>query len=326
MEIEQWIVYAAQQGISDLHITSDEVSWFRCQGALRCMGGGRCVFSEEKIHTFLISLPGCRFHFPDEFPNEWDAVWAGQEPWRARVHMFRTQGRTSLAIRILPHPVPTPAQLRIPPSVQAVLAQGKGLFLVTGCTGSGKSTTLASLIQHQLGRQPIRILTLEDPIEQRFFPSRAHVVQRQLGQDLSSFSSGVRSALRADPDVIFIGELRDLPTMEACLQAAETGHQVFSTLHTGRAVQAIYRFLAAFPPQRCSFVLHQLAEVLLGIVTQRLVSTPRGRRAIFEVLINTPAISHLIRSNKLHQIESMLQMGAVHGMQTFEQGEPRGGI
>ncbi|MCL6625410.1 MAG: PilT/PilU family type 4a pilus ATPase, partial [Alicyclobacillus shizuokensis] len=235
---------------------------------------------------------------------------------RIRGHLYRTYQGWSLALRLLPARVPSLADLHLPAWFE-VLANQPGLVVVTGPTGSGKSSTLAALVHCVNQAHPWHIVTIEDPIEFVHDPVQARIDQREVGTHTRDFTSGLRTALRQDPDVILIGELRDVSTMEVALTAAETGHLVLTTMHTGDAVQTVERILGSLDQGR-DMVRWQLASVLRAVVAQRLLRARAGGLIpALEVLVNTPAVTNLIRTGQTHQLRSVMQTGRVHGMQTF---------
>lgn len=238
---------------------------------------------------------------------------------RFRGACFREQGRVAVVLRRIPHDPPRLADLGLPPAVAAFARLHRGLVLVTGPSGSGKSTTLAALVDRINRERPGHILTVEDPIEFVHPPQRCVVNQREVGADTRSFFAALKHALRQDPDVILVGEMRDTETMSAALAAAETGHLVLATLHTNSAAESVNRIVDAFSAQRQPQVRTQLAAVLQGVVTQLLL--PRagatGRVAAAEVMVCTPAVRAVIRDDRVHQIQSLMQAGRKHGMQTL---------
>lgn len=237
---------------------------------------------------------------------------------RQRVNIFWQQGHPAAAVRLLSDHIPTLEELSLPPVLGQLADSPRGLILVTGPTGSGKSTTLAAMIQRINRSRPAHILTVEDPVEYLYTPELATVHQREVGRDVPSFAAALRSALREDPDVILVGEMRDYETISAAVTAAETGHLVLSTLHTTGAAQTIDRIVDVCPPQAQSQMRSQLSAILRGVVTQQLL--PRvggGRIAATEVLVGTDAVLNLIRENKCHQLDTPMQAGAAQGMHTL---------
>jgi twitching motility protein PilT len=239
---------------------------------------------------------------------------------RIRANVFKQRGTYAAALRILSYEVPTPESLGIPKSVVDLTMKKRGLVLVTGATGSGKSTTLASLIEVIANRDRKNIITLEDPIEYLHSNKRAIVSQREIGCDTQSYANALRAALRQDPDVILVGEMRDLETISTAITAAETGHLVFSTLHTNSSADAIDRMIDVFPPHQQQQIRIQLAGVLEGVIAQQLMprSDTNGRIAAFEVLLANSAVRNLIREGKSFQIPSIIQTSKKEGMQTMD--------
>lgn len=315
MKILHIIEQAYQNRASDVHCTAGEKVHFRIDGQL--ISTKEQVLKED-IATFLhVASPEASM----EGTREQDFAFTHPLGVRTRIHLYLQKGLLSLAIRLFPMDIPSPHELEIPGVVLELISRKSGLLLVTGPTGSGKSTTIASLIHSLNQKHPLHIITLEDPVEYLHQSNKSKISQREVGMDTLSFSQGVRSALRQDPDVIMIGELRDEETIHAAVRAAEAGRLVLGTLHTSRAMLAVQRVIDLFEEGKQSLVRSQLASSLLGVISQRLVSskTAKERRAQFEVLVNTPGVANLIRSNQMHQIESLMQTGAMHGMQTFEE-------
>jgi len=239
---------------------------------------------------------------------------------RFRVNAFSQRGSIGIVLRLINSCVPTLEQLNLPPIVADFTTKKKGLVLVTGPTGCGKSTTLAAMIDKINTEQTVHILTLEDPIEYIHQHKKSVVNQREIGSDAKSFASALKAALRQDPDVILVGEMRDLETISTAITAAETGHLVFATLHTNNAAQTIDRIVDVFPPYQQQQIRIQLAETLQGIIAQQLLQKAdgSGRVAAVEILVSTTAVRNLIREGKTHQIQSMIQTGARFGMQSME--------
>ena len=233
--------------------------------------------------------------------------------------MFKQRGQIAMVLRQIPNKMLTPEQLGVPPVVKKLVTRPRGLFLVTGPTGSGKSTTLASLIDFINKNYDHHIITIEDPIEFYHYSQKSTVNQREVGSDVPSFSEALRRALRQDPDVILVGELRDLDTIEAAISAAETGHVVFGTLHTTGAQGTVNRIIDAFPTNQQEQIRTQLSTAILGVVSQSLLpKIGGGRVAAYEVLVVTSAIGNLIRENKTFRINSAIQTGAKLGMRLLD--------
>ncbi len=318
MSIIEILKMAIQQKASDVHLTPNSRPMFRINGELLPafdklltpeMTAAMAAELLDESHTQQLHAKG-----------EVDFSYALSNVSRFRVNIFRQRELLALSIRLVPVQAPLLDTLGLPKIINELIARPQGLFLITGPTGSGKSTTLAAIIDYINRTMRKHIITLEDPIEFVHQNVGSIVNQRQIGWDTESFASGLRAALRQDPDVVLVGELRDLETMSIAITAAETGHLVLATLHTSDAPQTIDRMIDVFPAEAQAQIRIQLAAVLLGIVAQRLLPTieGRGRVAAFEVLINTPAVANLIRTEKAHQIRSILQTSKAQGMQTLE--------
>jgi twitching motility protein PilT len=247
-------------------------------------------------------------------------TWCSSDFGTIRVHGFRSGGNITLALRLLRKDVPSLDAMQLPPSVPLLASKERGLVIFAGPTGSGKSTSLAALIDRINTASARRIMTIEDPVEYRHENKKSIVTQREIGRDVTSYASGLRGALRADPEVIMIGEMRDAATMRAALAAAETGHLVLTTLHTGDAPQTVDRIVDAFDGSERAQVRAQLSHVLCAVVCQRLVprNAGSGRRVLAEVLIANPAVRNLIREGRTHQLHNAMIAGRLAGMQTFE--------
>ena len=321
LHIDDLLRYAVSVGASDLHLTSQMPGCIRLHGAIRPIEG--CpVLDNETIRDMIFGiLPASqRERFEDE--KELDTSHSIPGVGRFRVNVFRQRGTVAAALRSIPHEIPPFDSLGIPEAIRSFSEMRRGLVLVTGPTGSGKSTTLASLVDIINRTKPLHIMTIEDPIEFLHNHKRAIVNQREVGEDTNSFSEALRRVLREDPDVILVGEMRDLETISMALTAAETGHLVFGTLHTQDAPQTIDRVIDVFPTNQQEQVRTMLSAALEGVVTQQLILNAEGtgRLAATEVMMCTPAIRNLIRSSKTHQIYSLMQTGATYGMQTMDQG------
>jgi twitching motility protein PilT len=277
--------------------------------------------SDTELEGYVVEIltEGQKAHFG--VGDDLDFSYVSEEGSRFRVNLFHKDTGVGAVFRHIPSAVPTLEQLNVPPILNDFCDFHQGMVLVTGSTGTGKSTTLAAMINHLNTTRSLNIISLEDPIEYVHPSKNSQVIQRELGTHLKSFADGVRSAMREDPDVILVGELRDAETISMAMTAAETGHLVLGTLHTTGAVKTIDRIIDALPgdlrEQTKSFLSHSLKAV----VTQALVKTPdgRGRRAVMEILVNSRAISKLITSDQTHQIPAQLQTGSDLGMQTMDQ-------
>jgi twitching motility protein PilT len=311
---------AVALGASDLHLTVGRPPMVRLLGELTPLAGHADLRPDD---TALLVATVCdpveRARFDEQ--HELDTAYSVAGVGRFRVSAFVQRGAVGAVMRSIPHAIPPFASLGLPESVRALARVPRGLVLVTGPTGSGKSTTLASLLDLVNAERAVHIVTIEDPIEYLHGHRRAIVNQRQVGDDTRSFSVALRQVLRQDPDVILIGELRDLETMATALTAAETGHLVLASLHTQDAAQTIDRIIDVFPPAQQGQVRSQLSTTLQGVVAQQLL--PRadgtGRVVACEVLVATSAVRALVREGKSHQLTSVIQTGAQHGMQTMDQ-------
>jgi len=308
------------QGASDLHITVDAPPMLRIHGSLRPAANVK-GWSREKIASALLSIltEAQRKTFETDF--ELDFAYTMSADARFRVNYYQQRGSMGGAFRIIPRELKGLRELGVPETVGNFSQLARGLVLVTGPTGSGKSTTLAALIDLVNSSRADHIVTVEDPIEFLHKHKKSIVNQREVGSDTRSFAAALKHVLRQDPDVILIGELRDLETISVALTAAETGHLVFATLHTQDAPQTIDRIIDVFPPHQQGQIRTQLAATLQGVVCQTLVKRAdgAGRAVATEVLVATPAISNLIREGKTYQIISMMQAGRALGMHTMDQ-------
>ena len=321
LHIDDLLRYAVSVGASDLHLTAAMPGTIRLHGAMRAIEGCAPLNNEEIRDMIFGILPASqreRFEAEHELDTSHTIPGVG----RFRVNVALQRGTVTAALRPIPHEMPIFSSLGLPDSIRAFTDLRRGLVLVTGPTGSGKSTTLASLIDIINRTKPLHIVTIEDPIEFLHDHKRSIITQREIGEDTNSFAEALRRVLRQDPDVILVGELRDLETISMALTAAETGHLVFGTLHTQDAPQTIDRIIDVFPTQQQEQIRVMLASTLEGVVTQQLVPTAdgNGRAPCSEVLVCTSAVRNLIRQAKTHQIYSLMQVGGSFGMQTMDQG------
>ncbi|TCS96510.1 type IV pilus twitching motility protein PilT [Hazenella coriacea] len=307
---------AIEKQASDLHAVTGEHPWLRVQGRLISLPD---VCTYEEIFSLLRDIFTREELAQLEKGKELDRAIKLQER-RIRVHTYLQKSKIALAIRLIPIKIPSSTELGLPPILLELVDQPHGLVLVTGPTGSGKTTTLASVIHWLNTNRSVRVITLEDPIEFVHVSKSSLITQREIGSDTAHFTQGIYTALRQDPDVIMIGELRDQEAIQAAIRAAEAGHLVVATLHTARALQGVQRLIDAFPAEQHAFIRSQLASILRGVCAQQLVYNERLDKqvGIFEMLVNTSGVAHLIRSDQVHQIESMMQSGNAQGMQTFE--------
>jgi twitching motility protein PilT len=303
---------------SDLHLTAGSPPMIRHHGKLHALDYPILTpqTTREVIYSILTNDQRQRLE------TDWQIDFAYSIPGRARfrVNSYFQRAALSAAFRLIPHEIPTLSELDLPPVIEEFTKKPRGFVLVTGPTGSGKSTTLAAMLNLINEVRQEHILTIEDPIEFLHRHKRCIVNQRELGADAASFGLGLKAALRQDPDVILVGEMRDLETIATALTAAETGHLVFATLHTQDTAQTVDRIVDVFPPEQQQQVRVQLSVALQGIVTQQLVpkADGRGRVCACEILVPTPAVRNLIREGKTHQIYSALQTGGQFGMQTMD--------
>ena len=302
---------------SDLHITADSIPFFRIQGQILPVDDE--TFSSDDLVRELSYL------LEDKIEKLWenkelDLSYSFENIARFRINLFFERGKVACVMRALNSSIPTFSEIGIPESVQQLLNRPRGLILVTGPTGCGKTTTVASSIDWINENHSSHILTIEDPIEFVFKNKNCLVRQREIGEDTFSFANALKSALREDPDIILVGEMRDLETISLAITAAETGHLVLGTLHTSSASQTIDRMIDVFPSQQQQQVRVQLSSSLIGVISQTLCKTrDKQRKLAAEILINNTAISNLIRESKSSQIYSQIQVGAKFGMQTLEQ-------
>ena len=307
-----------QRGASDLHITVGNPAKLRVDGDLTSSRINHVLTPKDTLslaYSILTENQKKRFETEDEL----DFSFGVQNLSRFRGNVYKQRGCVAMAIRQIPYEIISIQQLGLPPIINKLAERPRGLVLVTGPTGSGKSTTLAAMVDKVNRERKGHIITIEDPIEFIHRHQNCMINQREVGADTKSFNAALKYALRQDPDVILIGEMRDLETISAALTIAETGHLVFATLHTNSAAESINRMIDAFPAHQQAQIRAQLAFVLEGVITQTLLprAKGKGRVAACEIMICTPAIRAVIRDEKIHQIYSLMQAGKKHGMQTM---------
>ena len=304
-------------GASDLHLQAGEPPYMRRGGRLAPVGNH--PIAGQMLSSALDEFLGSTQREVLDRTGECETMVDRGSLGRFRISIFRSQGRVAIAIRAIPAAVPSLDQLRLPDTIRRLADETSGLVLVTGPTGSGKSTTLAAMIDHINRSRSAHIITIEDPIEYQHRNQRSLVAQRQVGRDTRTFAAALNAALRQDPDVIMLGELRDLETIQIALTAAETGHLVLSTLHSSNVASTIHRVIDVFPAEQQAQVRVQLAGVLEGVVCQQLVPGLDGavRHPATEILVATTAARSLIRESKAHQLPSVMEAGGADGMHTL---------
>lgn len=315
--LDEILRMSVEKKASDIHFTAGCPPYYRIDGVLTPLKGDKLLPTD--LEALLLPILDSRHRNELETNGQTDMAYAIPGVGRFRVNVYKQRGTLASAMRCLPFSIPDADSLGIPAEVQALTAKKRGLVLVTGPTGSGKSTTLASLVDIMNRKYPYHIITLEDPIEYLHRHQCSMVNQREIGSDSNDYAQALRAALREDPDVILVGEMRDLETISTALTAAETGHLVLSTLHTIGADKTIDRIIDVFPPNQQQ-VRIQLASVLECIISQQLIRREdgRGRVAALEVLFANTAIRNMIRENKTYQIISAMQTGKRQGMQTMD--------
>jgi twitching motility protein PilT len=318
LRIEVLLEEVVKRKASDLHLQVGLPPMIRVDGALAPISGAE-VLNEETVETLIFAIldeDQKQILLKDK---EFDFSFAFGDLGRFRVNAFHERGNLAAALRLIPNEILSVEQLGLPPVVNKFAEYPRGLVLVTGPTGSGKSTTLAAMIHKINNERANHIITIEDPIEYTHRSKKSVVVQREVHYDTYSFSTALRSALREDPDVVLIGEMRDLETIASAITIAETGHLVLATLHTNSAAQSIDRMIDVFPPHQQPQIRSQLSNILMAICSQRLIpAIGGGRIAAAEILVATPAVRNIIREGKTHQLEAVIQTGGEFGMQSMD--------
>lgn len=318
IHIDELLTKAVSDGASDLHLSVASPPVFRIHGLLK-RHGNELLTKEHttKMAKYLLAERERWDAFLEQ--REYDFAYEIKGVSRFRMNIFHQKDAISIAARVIPSKIPSIESLGLPKVLQSLSMRPHGLILVTGPTGSGKSTTLAAMIDYINNNVNKHIITLEDPIEYLHEHKQSIIQQREVGLDTSQFKFGLRAALRQDPDVILVGEMRDLETIQTAITASETGHLVLATLHTNSAAQTITRIIDVFPPHQQEQVRVQLATVLQAVLSQRLLrrTDGNGRVAATELLIAHPSIANLIRNNKIEQIDNVLQTSKALGMHTF---------
>jgi len=316
--IEVLLEEVVKKKASDLHLQVGLPPMLRVDGALMPVAGAD-VLTDEAVEALIFAIldeDQKQILLKDK---EFDFSFAFGDLGRFRVNAFHERGNLAAALRLITNDILSIEQLGLPAVVNKFANYPRGLVLVTGPTGSGKSTTLAAMIHQINSERAEHIITIEDPIEYTHRSKKSVIVQREVHYDTYSFSAALRSALREDPDVVLIGEMRDLETIASAITIAETGHLVFATLHTNSAAQSIDRMIDVFPPHQQPQIRAQLSNILMAICSQRLVpSIGGGRIAAAEILVATPAVRNIIREGKTHQLEAVIQTGSEHGMQSMD--------
>lgn len=317
--IDSFLKLGLAQGCSDVHLAVGVPPMLRMNGDLLPIKFRELSDTELESYVMEILSDSQQEHFNNG--RDLDFSYVSEDGGRFRVNLFRKDTGVGAVFRFIPNEIPTLESLEVPPVIRDFCDYHQGMVLVTGSTGTGKSTTLAAMVDHLNKTRSLNIISLEDPIEFVHPSKKSQIIQRELGTHLSTFADGVRAAMREDPDVILVGELRDAETISMAMTAAETGHLVLGTLHTTGAVKTIDRIIDALPGELREQTKSFLSQSLKAVVTQVLVKTPdgRGRKAIMEILVNTRAIAKLIMTDQSHQIPAQLQTGRDHGMQMMDQ-------
>lgn len=318
--LTQILEIAFEKRVSDIHFEVENPPMFRARGhLLRSKLENLTPKDTEFIARTVMEQH--KSELPDDL-KEFDTSYTLSNVGRFRVSIFRQRGNIGIVMRVIPHYIGTFDELHLPAVLGRIVQAPNGLILVTGPTGNGKSTTLASMVRYINENYNYNIITIEDPIEFLFSSKKSCIVQRELGIDTNTFSGALRAAMRMDPDVIMVGEMRDLDTIDACIKAAETGHLVFSTLHTSNASSTINRIVGHYPPDTQEVIRHRLAEIIVATVSLRLVRDKGGESVlpVMEVMYNTSTIKACIRDGKLDELEDYIEKGRdEYHMQSMDQ-------
>ncbi|KNF09860.1 twitching mobility protein PilT [Gottschalkia purinilytica] len=318
MNIINLIKKSLDLNASDIHLISDHYPMIRINGCIKKLKDN--ILELKDILKFLESILNNEEYLKLKKYGEIDLSMNIDKSIRLRLNVFRQRGKYSIAIRIIPIKIPSIEELKLPEVVKKLCSKKRGLILVTGPAGSGKTTTLSAMINEINNKKCCNIITLEDPIEYTHNNIKSIISQREIGKDTKSFKTGIRSALRQDPNIILVGEIRDVETVEICLNAGETGHLVLSTLHTIGAPKSIDRLINMFPIYQRDYISLQISNTLEAIISQQLIpSFSKGKRALaLEVMTTNPAIKNLIREKKTYQINSIIQTSNKYGMSSMD--------
>lgn len=319
MEMSEFLSIVVERNASDIHLTVDKPPVLRVDGKLDVLDFR--PLTADDTTELMKSITSAAHQQKIQERGGTDFGFAFGDLARFRVSVYKQKGHIGLALRLIPSKLLTFEEIGLPPTIKELVYKPKGLILVTGPTGCGKTTTLATMLDFINQERDCHIITVEDPIEYYHEHKKSVVTQRELGVDVPSFSEAVIKSLRQDPDVILVGEMRDLATMEAAITAAETGHLVFATLHTTGAARTMDRIIDAFPMEQQEQIRAQLAVSILAVISQVLLPRAggRGRIAAFEIMVATPAIQNLIRERKTYNIPSTIETGTKYGMKTLDQ-------
>lgn len=319
MDIKNLFKIAAQKGASDIHLVVGVAPIIRINGELYNIEKIKKL-SKEDVEQMVFSLLTNEQKQRLQDSRDLDFGYEIDDGFRYRVNLHYEKNNIGLVARVINDKIPTLEEIGMPKIIYDLLNLKQGLVLVTGPTGCGKSTSLAAMINYINSNVSCHIITLEDPIEYLFKPNKSVIIQRQLGTDMLSFASGLKHALRQDPNVIMVGEMRDLETIATTITLAETGHLVLATLHTYNAAQTIDRIIDIFPPHQQGQVRMQLSMTMASVISQRLINKiDEGRVAVREIMFNNPAVSNLIRENKIAQIKTVIETSSKEGMVTLDQ-------